>query len=112
MAQALAKMPMLAPETARILEGSLSAEAVHTRLSAISILSEHQELMRPLIPEFIKLQKSDPSPEVRNAVEQALLKKDGPPRHAAGPGWWWLIGGMGLAATAGWFGRDFLQRVA
>lgn len=111
-AQALARMPMLAPETARILEGSLSAEAAHTRLSAISILSEHQELMRPLTPEFIKLQKSDPSPEVRNAIEQALQKKDGPPRHAGGPSWWWLIGGMGLAATAGWFGRDFLQRVA
>lgn len=112
LAEALAQMPRLAPETAQILAGALSAESQHTRVSAISVLREHQELMRPLIPELIKLQKSDPSPEVRSAVEQALLNREGRPRHAGGPGWWWLIGGTGLAAIVGWLSRDFLQRVA
>lgn len=112
MAESLARLPVLAPETAKVVEDGLTSSSIDTRVSALSILQEHVELLRPLTAELVKLQKTDPSPEVRNAVEQALKNKDGRPRHGGGPGWWWLLGGMCLAGAAGWYSRNFLQRVA
>lgn len=111
-AETIARLPHLSPAAMEILRASLASEKIETRLAVLIVLEQHADHLRAMTAELRKLQKTDPSPEVRNAIEQTLNALERAPRHPVGPGVWWLICGMTVAGAAGWFIRDRLSRVA